>query len=280
MKRALIIQGGGFRTAFSAGVLDAFIKNKHNPFSIYAGVSGGAIAASYFIANQAKHCYNAICFLSANKRFVSFSRTFTSNAVMDVDIFYDITNKLMPFDFATAEKNLMNKKLAIVMTNKKNGNPAYHQPTIKDWQDAIIASCSLPFITKGKHPVNDEEFMDGAWSDPLPVEWAVGQGATDITIIRTRPANEKIGKSWLDYVGEFFYRKNPELKSAFAKNHQYYNQSVDFINNPPKGIIIRQIAPEANLKAGVYTNSQSLINEDYQNGFNTGNDFYYNLSDK
>ncbi len=40
MKKALIIQGGGFRTAFSAGVLDAFLKNNYTDFSLYAGVSG------------------------------------------------------------------------------------------------------------------------------------------------------------------------------------------------------------------------------------------------
>lgn len=273
MKRALIIQGGGFRTAFSAGVLDSFLKNKHNPFEIYAAVSGGAIAASYYIANQPKHCFDAICFLSANKRFLSLSRMLSSKAVMDVEIFYDISNKFMPFDFTTAEKNLIKKKLAIVVTNKKNGHPFYHHPTTANWQDAIIASCSLPFITKGKHQIDNEEFMDGAWSDPLPVEWVVNQGAKEITIVRTAPANEKIGKSWLDLFGEFYYRKNSDLKKAFTKNHEKYNRSIDFINDPPKGITIRQVSPEKELKAGLYTNTRSLIEEDYRYGLKCGDEF-------
>jgi predicted patatin/cPLA2 family phospholipase len=273
MKKALIVQGGGFRTAFSAGVLDAFIKNNHNPFSIYVGVSGGAIAASYFIANQPRHCLDAIKFLSANKRYLDLTRLLSSKAIVDVEVFHDISNKFMPFDFISAEKNLLNKRLAIVMTDRETGNPNYYHPKIDTWQDAIIASCSFPFITKGKQHIEGLDYMDGAWSDPLPIEWAVKQGATDITIVRTMLAHEKISKSWLDLVGEIYYRNDEGLKSAFTKNHLQYNQSIDFINNPPKGITIRQVAPDVNLKAGVYTNSKSLIDEDYLYGFEKGNTF-------
>ena len=98
MAKALIIQGGNFRTAFSAGVLDAFLQNGYNPFSIYAGVSGGAIAASYFLSGQPKFCFDAICFLSGNKNFLDLSRILKSKSIMDVEIFYDISNKFMPFD--------------------------------------------------------------------------------------------------------------------------------------------------------------------------------------
>lgn len=276
MKKALIIQGGGFRTAFSAGVLDAFLKNKYDDFSLYAGVSGGAIAASYFFAQQSKHCFEAISFLAANKKFMDLTKMLSTNGMMNVEIFYDISNKHMPFDFDKAEKNLRDKKFVIVMTDKQNGKPVYYEPLTNTWQDAIIASCSLPFITKGKHIVNGKEYMDGAWSDPLPVEWVVQQGATDITIVRTLPANEKITKSWLDVMGEIYYRKNPSLKSAFSKNHQHYNQAVDFINDPPQGITIQQVSPEKNLKAGLYTSSKELIKADYEYGFEEGDQFCKN----
>ena len=33
-KIALVIEGGGFKSVFSAGVLDAFLMNKFNPFDI------------------------------------------------------------------------------------------------------------------------------------------------------------------------------------------------------------------------------------------------------
>lgn len=275
MKKALIVQGGGFRTAFSAGVLDAFLKNNFTDFDLFASVSGGAIAASYFVANQKEHCINSICYLAGNERFLTYSRFIRSKPIMDVDIFYDISNHYFPFDFSTAEKNTSGKKFVIVMTNKQNGLPFYFNPVAKDWQDAVVASCSLPFITKGKHSINGIEYMDGAWGDPLPVKWVAKQGVNEIIIVRTSPLDEKIGKSLLDRVGELYYRKNPELKNAFAKNHEHYNDAIDFINHSE--IKIHQIAPESNLKAGLYTSSKSLILSDYQYGFKEGEKFCFNL---
>ena len=46
-KKVLILEGGGFKTSFSAGVMDAFQMQAHNPFDSYIGVSGGCIAISF-----------------------------------------------------------------------------------------------------------------------------------------------------------------------------------------------------------------------------------------
>lgn len=271
MKKALIIQGGGFRTAFSSGVLDAFLQNEFNPFNLYTAVSGGAIAGSYYISNQQKNCFNSICFLAEKGRFVNYSNMFRLQPVMDVDIFYAISNEHYPFDRATAEKNLKGKQFAVVMTDKNTGDAFYGDPTQSGWEETVIASCSLPFITKGKHTINGIDYMDGAWSDPLPIKWVVEQGATEITIIRTAPANEKIKKSWIDYLGETYYQKNEQIRKAFTDNHAIYNQAIDYINNPPKGVSITQIAPERTLKAGTYTNDIRLLEDDYLYGFECGN---------
>ncbi len=274
LKKTLIIQGGGFRTAFSSGVLDAFLKEKYNPFDLYVAVSGGAIATSYYIANQKKYCFNAICFLSEKGRFVDYSKFLKLQPIMDVDIFHAISNKHYPFDKNIAEQNLKGKQFSIVLTNKENGLPFYGNPLKSGWEETVIASCSLPFITKGKHTINGVDYMDGAWGDPLPVKWAVENGATDITIIRTAPANEKIKKSWIDLLGETYYQKNEKIRKAFTDNYRIYNDSIDYINNPPAEIHITQIAPEQPLKAGSYTNSIELLEEDYWNGFEKGEKYF------
>lgn len=271
--KALIIQGGGFRTAFSSGVLDAFIEHKHNPFDLIVAVSGGAIAASYYLAGQQKDCFRSICFLSERGRFLNISRVFRSKPLMDVDVFNAISNEHFPLDFVRAKQNLLQKKFAIVMTHRSSGKPHYCDPTSTNWQNAVIASCSLPFITKGKQELNGHHYMDGAWSDPLPVKWAVAQGATDLTVVRTSPENERASKTWFDRVGELYYLNRPELKSTFSNNHQKFNQAIDFMSEPPSGITIRQIAPKEPLKSGLYTNSVALLEEDHANGFAHGESF-------
>lgn len=270
MNHALIIQGGGFRTAFSAGVLDAFLKNNYRPFDFYAAVSGGAIAASYFISNQPRHCFESIRFLAEKGRFINYTNVLRKLPIMDVDIFQDISNIHFPFDDASAHTHLKDKKFVIVMTDKSTGEPFYCDPTQSDWREAVIASSSLPFITKGTHTLNGRDYMDGAWGDPLPVEWVAKQGLKEITVVRTAPADEKIGKSWLDFLGEMYYRNNIRLRKTFTHNHDKYNRAIDFINHPSNGIKINQIAPEQQLKAGLYTNSKILLESDYEYGFSSG----------
>lgn len=274
-KKVLIIQGGGFRTGFSAGVLDAFLAMKHNPYDAYYAVSGGAIAVSYFLGNQYKKCFESMCLLATDKNFMSYNKLIRRNMLMDVDYFYKVADEKVPFDVDTALNNIKEKDLAIVMTNKITGQAEYFHPTKKTWMDAVIASCTLPFVTKGKHIINENEYMDGGWSDPLPVIRAVEDGASEITIIRTSPKDLKVSQSWSDYIGTFAFRSNSKLKACFENNHRKYNDAIDFINTKPKGVTIRQIAPEIPLLTGTYSNSISVITKDYRHGMQRGLDFLH-----
>jgi predicted patatin/cPLA2 family phospholipase len=271
-KKALIVQGGGFRTAFSAGVLDVFMQQNYNPFDMYIGVSGGAIAASYYVSNQPFLCFDAMKHLCVKEPFIKFSRVLKSQPIMNVDVFYDISNKHMPFDFDKALENLNNKQMAIVMTDMKTGKPYYHHPTKENWQDAVIASCSLPFVSKGKHMLEGREYMDGDWSDPLPVMWALEQGVTEITLLMTLPNDVKKTQGWVDRIGEFYHRKSP-LKKAFAENHKNYNQAIEFIHSTEHSIKIHRISPSKKLKSQVYSDSIPLISHDYQYGKQVGEEF-------
>lgn len=276
-KKTLIIQGGGFRTGFTAGVLDAFIAMNYNPFDSYVVVSGGAIAVSYFLGGQYGKCYDAMCLLAEDKDFMSYYRMFDENGVMDVDYFKQVAETLIPFEMEKAMQELKNRELSVVMTNKVTGDAEYYNPNRKTWLDSIIASCTLPFVTKGSHQFNGKEYMDGGWSDPLPIKWAVENGGTDITIIRTSPPDLKVAQSWTDYFGTYAFRTNVKLQSCFENNHTKYNEAIDFINSKHKNITIKQIAPDSPLMAGTYSNSADVISKDYRYGVQKGLDFIYQL---
>lgn len=275
-KRTLIVQGGGFRTGFSAGVLDAFIMSNYRDFDFFIGNSGGAIALSYFLSNQYKKYYEAMCLLAADPEFFSYNRIMSADGMMKVDYFRDVAERLVPFDMEEALDFVEEKEMAFVMTDLTSGKPHYYRPNKKTWIDAVIASCTLPFVTKGKHQLNNREYMDGGWSDPLPVEWAYNNGAKDIVVIRTLPPDLKLKQSWSDYFGSMVYSSDDPVKQCFEKNHEVYNRSVDFINNPPADLKIKHISPINPLKAGTYTNSIDAITADYRNGLDKGIEFIRN----
>ena len=183
-KRALVIQGGGFRTAFSAGVLDAFLLADYNPFELYVAVSGGANALSYYLGNQPGKCIESIYELLLDTQS-NVSRLIRTGTIMNVDFFHEIANSKVPLDLEGIIQNHASKKIRFVMTDLETGKPYYFEPAKHNWVDGLIASCSLPFVTKGKHAIEGVEYMDGSWSDPLPVEWAIANGATEVVVIPT-----------------------------------------------------------------------------------------------
>lgn len=272
-QKALVVQGGGFRTAFSAGVLDAFIITRYFNFDTYVGVSGGAMALSYFFSGQYRYCVEAMVQLSGDVNFLKFSRIWSEEGYMNIDYIHEVASQIYPFDTEEAKKNTVNKSVEFVATNRKTGAAEYIRPTLANWIDVVIASSTLPFVSRGNKEIGGLDLMDGGWSDPLPVQYAYQKGIKDILVIRTAPKDLKLKISWTDYIGSIYHNDNKPLSECFANSHQKYNDTIDFINNPPSDLKICQISPEKPLKSGTYSYSVDSVISDYRYGLESGLNF-------
>lgn len=266
----LIVEGGGFKTGFTSGVLDALHAADYRPFNKYIGISGGSIAVSYFLAKQYRQCVLAMKFLAKDEQFIQFTRTFGDEGYMDIDYLKKVAMKKIPLDLNAAYKVAKIFEVFFVATARDTGKPHYLKPNKKDWLDTLVASCTLPFVTKGKHALRGKEYFDGGWGDPLPAKWAYEQGAKKILVVRTVPEKQRTTQSMADYFGSIYYNSSPELKEAFANSHILYNECVEFMANPPKGLIIEQIAPLKELQSTTYTYTKKTIMSDYRYGLDKG----------
>lgn len=276
MSKTLIVQGGGFRTGFTAGILDSFIALEFYPFDRIIGISGGAISASYFVSRQFGSCIKAMRVLAHDPEFVNAKYLFHDRGYMNIDHLRLVANEMVPFDLSNALKTLQNTAVYFVATNRLTGKPIYLSPNESDWIDIVVASSTLPFVTKGTQKVRELDLMDGGWSDPIPIEWAIDQGADDILIIRTNDINQKIVQSWPDYFGSIYFRNNPYLSNCFARTHDVYNRTIDLLCNASEKVTIDQLWPEEGLKCRSYSYSIDRINSDYRYGLQVGIEFVRN----
>ncbi|MBL4625598.1 MAG: patatin family protein [Flavobacteriales bacterium] len=272
-KKTLVVQGGGFRSAFSCGVLDAFLVNRYFPFDRYVAVSGGTMALSYFFGGQYRRCLDAMILLSEDDNFLNIRKLWEDEGYMNIDYIHEVATNLCPFDIEVAIRNTRNAKVEFVATNRNAGTAEYIEPQKDNWVDAVIASSALPFATKGSHQVEGMDLMDGGWSDPLPVEHAYETGSKDLIVLQTAPKELKLSQSWVDYFGSIYHKDNPALSDCFENSHKKYNQSIDFLMNPPKDVKVVQIAPEFPLKCGTYSHSRDSIMSDYRYGLDCGLNF-------
>ncbi len=274
MKKVIIVQGGGFMTSFTTGVLDAFQMTAYKPFDSHVGISGGSIALSYFLSDQYGACYQTMHKLIKERRFMRYSKVLT-DGLLNLDYFNDIAYKEMPFDFETATKNTKERPFYVVLTRSDDGIPIYFQPQEKNWVDSIIASSTIPFLTKGKHEIDEVGYSDGALGDPIPVKWVVENGAQEVLVVRTTPLDEKAGKKISEVFASKITNASQKLKTQIENHSINVHKAIAYIENPPKGVKIDQIAPEKVLKSGVFAISSNQLTEDYRHGLQCGLDYVF-----
>lgn len=271
-KKTLILEGGGFKTSFSAGVLDAFRATGYDDFDVFIGVSGGSLALSYFLSEQYGSYFESMRKLCRDPRFIKFTKAF-SEGFMNLDFFYDIAEKETPFNMEKALQKLENKEFYVVLTNSVDGSTVYRQPTANDWVDVTIAASTVPIITKGKHILDGVPYSDGGISDPIPIRWAYENGADDVTLIRTTQFNFKPSYVRPETFAARLLRSNPAISQHVENFQLKLKESADFAESIQGQINLKQIAPEQALNSNIYTFQVSSLITDYRYGLECGLNF-------
>ena len=274
VRTALVIEGGGFKSVFSAGVLDAFLINKFNPFDIYIGVSSGAMSLSYYIASQYKTYFSLSKEVSINEKFLSYTHALSEQGYMDLKFLAKYAKENNPLELQNLKESTEDKQFYIVGSNLENGKAVYLEPNKQNIYKCLRATSSLPFFTKGKCNINGVDLMDGAWADPIPVKSAADFGANKIIVLRPHPLGHKVtGLSYLGLLAGYWWKNNPKVRDNFFKEHNHYNEAVDFLMKKHKNIEIQQICPDKPLKSGVVGTSIEDLTQDYHCGLEKGMDF-------
>ena len=273
-KIALVIEGGGFKSVFSAGVLDAFLINKFKPFDIYIGVSSGAMCLSYYVATQYKTYFSLSNEVATSEKYLSYWHALSEQGYMDLNFLSKYAKEHNPLDLQNIIESTENKQFYIVATNLENGKAVYLEPDKKNFYKCLQATSSLPFFTKGSCEINGVNFMDGAWSDGIPVKAAAEFGATKVIVIRPNPLGYKMaGLSYLGLLAGYWWKNNPEVRDNFFKEDNKYNEAVDFLAEKHESLEVLQICPDSFLKSRVVGTSVDDLTQDYHAGLEKGMDF-------
>ena len=270
--KALVCEGGGFKTAFTTGVLDAWIMSDYCPFDIFLGVSGGAVVMSSYISRQYKRGWELMSGLLANPELTSVSRFVKGGFYLELDMIEHVWDRITPFDNKMASDTTRDKIVQFVCTNIHTGKPIYISPNVSQWKQYLRASSALPFVSKCPVCIDGQDLVDGFFIDPLPVKHAIDMGATEITVIRTNK-NSDIGSRFNQIISKYLLKDNfPVIDKLMKKEKKIYKDIVRLLKKPPKGIKINTIVPEEIL-SGRLTSKPKLLKQDYQRGLEVGLDF-------
>ena len=245
---SLILEGGTFRSIFSAGVMDALLDNDII-FPYCIGVSAGITNGVSYISKQKGRNLEVLTKYRNDKRYLGYGNFFKCKSLFGLDFVFDeIPNKLVPFDMDTYKK--YPGKILVGVTNAKTGKTEYLDgKDLDDKATLLRATCALPiFFPVIK--INNNEYYDGGLCDPIPIRKAIADGNEKHLIVLTQPKGYKKDLSKKNViVSKLLNRKYPNLKNAFLTRHESYNETVKFceeLEKQGKAIILR---PEYKLES-------------------------------
>ena len=269
---AIIVEGGGFKSAFTAGILDSFIMNGYDPFQLYLGISGGAMNITSYVSQQYKRNINIISSLSKNTNFISIVRFIKGGNYMELKYLYEVTAKKYPFDIDSANEHIKDADCKVVVTDYIKGTAAYLSVKKFGWYKTMEATGSLPIATRGYCKIAGGKYIDGGLSDPLPVKRVYDWGYRNIVLLRTNLVNLKPDWNLESLYAPLFYRNNPKLQKLILRNDTIYAKGQKYVSNPPKDLKVIQISPKKELECGVISNDLEHIKMDYRYGLEMGLD--------
>jgi predicted patatin/cPLA2 family phospholipase len=266
LKQALVVEGGGMRGIFSTGVLDGFSDQGYRPFNVCLGVSAGSTNLAAWLSHQRGRNHKVITDYSCRPQFISFKRFLRGGHWLDLDWLWDITIREIRLDLATFAKQPI--PLYVVTTKVADGQAAYIRATPENLEQLLKASCSVPIVYRNFTMIDGEPMTDGGVADSIPVVQAHRMGARDITVILSRPNGYRKQPPRSPWFLRRLLAKTPHLAEAMVSRAERYNQSIDFIENPPEGCRIRVIAPPRAFAVGRMTTDSAKLREGYEMGLN------------
>ena len=273
----LVLEGGGMKGIYTAGVLDFFLE-KEIEFSSCYGVSAGACCLCSYLSGQKKRAYRINVDYLDQKAYCSVESLIKTGDLFGVDMCYSlIPDYLDPYDY-DAFSRYQGKAYAVV-TNIKTGEPEYmplkdmHQDTI-----AVRASSSLPLVARNVK-IGDELYLDGGISDSIPIRRSMKDGNRKNVIILTKeegyirqPANgAELALIRARYI------RYPKVYECMRERHLTYNNTMQYIEEMQSQGKVFVIRPKQKSNVGRVEKDKAKLDALYEEGYRDAENCYLEL---
>lgn len=232
-KIGLVLEGGGHRGIYTAGVLDTFAENKIS-FDGVMGVSAGCVHGASFLSGQIGRSIRYTTKYCDNSNYMGIGSLITTgNFFNEKFCYYDLPETLEPFDNDTFDKN--QTQFFAVCTDVKTGSAIYHEcETLKGEKIKWLqASASMPLVSK-IIKIEDNLLLDGGIADSIPIKKMQELGFEKNIVILTQEAGYRKNPNSLLPIIKLVYKKYPKLIEAIENRHIIYNQQLEFLEEQEK----------------------------------------------
>lgn len=272
----LVLEGGGMRGVFTAGVLDALMKSEVY-FPYVVAVSAGALHGLSYMSRQPRRARWSSIDMLKKYGYISLRSLVQNGSIFDPNILYErFPEEIIPFDYQTYEQNPATFEM--VTTNCKTGRAMYLSERYDHHRLTQIAkaSSSLPFVSQITE-VDGIPMLDGGIVDSIPIVRSIDTGHHENVVVLTRNRGYRSKEPDVK-TPKFVYKDYPRLRVALSRRTEEYNRQLDLIERMEDWGEIVVIRPERPLEVGRITQDVVKLELLYEEGFQLGERFCDSLS--
>ena len=226
MKTGLVLEGGGLRTIFSAGVCDAFL-DLDLPLPNYTiGVSAGLAYGVSYLARQPRRNLKLVTTYANDPRYMSLRNLATpkNRSYFGLKFVYEtIPTRLLPFDYDSFDA--YPGTVEAVVTNLNTGLAEYLPLPRRDCPNLLLeASCAIPMMFPAIE-YGGQFYYDGGCADAIPWKRAFEAGCDRVVVVLTRERDYRKESDRSLRVLESTFRKYPAFVETMRTRAAHYNAS-------------------------------------------------------
>ena len=266
-KIGLIVEGGGMKCAYSAGVLDAFL-DAHINFDYVIAVSAGAANAASYLAGQCGRNLRFYTDWTHDPEYFGLKSYLKTGNLFGLHYIYaDLTNSTGkdPLDFPALLANPT--EYWMVVTDAATGTPVYFPKSALHQDDyrCIMASCALPAACKPIE-IDGSLYYDGGVSDAIPVQRALTDGCDKVVAILSKPRGFVKKPEGMRLFYSTMCRRYPNTVKALNERHLMYAKSQKRLYDLEKDGKAFIFAPSVPPKMSTYTMDRAVEQQLYDLG--------------
>lgn len=271
----LVLEGGGMKGIYTAGVLDFFL-DKGIDFSSVYGVSAGACHMCSYLSKQRGRALDVNVDYLDCRKYCGVESLLTTGDIFNVNTCYAlIPDYLHPYDHDTFEK--YTGKAYAVVTNIQTGLPEYLR--LRDMRKDIVkvrASASLPMVSRNVK-ISNKYYLDGGISDAIPLQKSIVDGNHKNVVIMTKEVGYvRQPSSYLELI-KLRYLSYPKVYELMRDRHINYNKTLEYIESRKEDGQAFVIRPKKASDVGRIEKDKQKLLALYEEGYQDAADCYEEL---
>ena len=265
----LVLEGGAMRGLFTAGALDVWLEGGI-AFDGIIGVSAGACFGCNYKSRQPGRV------IRYNKRFARDPRYCSWRSLLRTgDLFgakfcyHTLPDELDPFDSKAFSSDPT--AFYVVTTDCVTGKPTYTRLDSMDYEalEWIRASASMPVVARPVQ-IGGSFHLDGGLSDGIPLRHFESIGYAKNVVVTTRPHGYRKFPSLKTAMAKPFLRRFPAVYEALVTRHQWYNRTLEYIDERVAAGAALLVAPQEPLPIHRICHNSSQMQAVYDIGRQAG----------